>query len=208
MDATYDLALMRGRAVVHSGVAKLRCLHGRTSLQVGLSEDMTRYDEPGGGSVDLPTFISLPMGFEDVAVDVDVCSRLHDDAPPTAVPFAGLAYRLSGRDRRRGRVEVRPLNGTPEAPPNAHTRRAAEFVTSQEWPFDKLSPEASPEGAAPETWTRVSAYIDGTRLVAMVDGEVALVIPVNRAAALRGDLGLFVDVGTEAYFSNLRVTPV
>ncbi len=209
MNATYDLAVMPGRAVVHSGVAALHRLQGRTSLRVMLSEDMTRYHEPDGGSVDLPTFISLPMMFEDVAVDVDVCSRLYEGAASTAVPLAGLAYRLSGRDRPLERVEVRPLNGTRAAPPTARTRRAAQFVTYPDWPFDQLQPPASAatsaEGA--EQWTRVSAHIDGTRLVALVNGEVALVIPVSRAAALRGDIGLFVDVSTEAYFSNLRVRP-
>ncbi|HSN11275.1 MAG TPA: hypothetical protein VLS51_04115, partial [Propionibacteriaceae bacterium] len=131
MDMTYDLAVVPGRAVAHPGVARITCVHGRPSLNVALSEDMTRYREPGGGSVDLPTFISLPICFEDVAVDVDVYSRLYDGAPPTAVPLAGLAYRLSDRDRRSQQVEVRPLNGTPGTPPTARTRRAAQFVTYQ-----------------------------------------------------------------------------
>lgn len=208
MDMTYDLAFMPGRAVAHCDVARVRRLHGRTSLTVRLSRDMTRYPEPGGSSVDLPTFISLPMCFEDVALEVDVCSRLYDGASPAAVPLAGLAYRVSHRERRSTRVEVRPLNGTPSRPPSSYVRRAAQFVTYKEWPFERLEPTGPTDStSAGDQWTHVAVQIDGNRLVALVDGDESLVIPVNRAAAPRGDIGLFVDVGTEAYFSNLRVVP-
>ncbi|MHB1009041.1 MAG: hypothetical protein ACYC1E_07385 [Propionibacteriaceae bacterium] len=209
MDVTYDLAVVPGRAVAHTDVAHIKHVHGRTSLRVALSEDMTRYRDDDGGSVDLPTFVSLPICFEDVALEVDVWSRLYEGASPAAAPLAGLAYRVSNRDRRSRQAEVRPLNGPRHKPPTAWTRRAAQFVTYQQWPFDSLQPPTPSTGSAPglDQWTRVSVQIDGTRLVALVDGDVSLVIPVNRAAAPRGDIGLFVDVGTEAYFSNLRVTP-
>lgn len=209
MDVTYDLAVVPGRAVAHTDVAHIKRVDGRTSLEIGLSEEMTRYRDNDGGSVDLPTFISLPICFEDVAVEVDVWSRLYEGASAAATPLAGLAYRVSDRDRRSRLAEVRPLNGTRHKPPTARTRRAAQFVTYQQWPFDSLQPPtfSTSDALGLDQWTRVSVEIDGTRLVARVDGDVSLVIPVNRGAAPRGDIGLFVDVGTEAYFSNLRVTP-
>jgi hypothetical protein len=41
----------------------------------------------------------------------------------------------------------------------------------------------------------------------MVNGFEALRILEPKAPAQSGAVGLFVDIGTEAYFSNLTVTP-
>ena len=210
MNVTYDLATRPEGAVFHSGVAELTRLDGRVALRVSLTEQMTRCDVPGEGSVDLPTFVALPIWFEDGTIEVDVLSRLDQAAPDGVQPLAGLAYRM-GNDRDQFEaVQVRPLNGTPGRPPSSLSRRAAQYFAYPEWPFDKLVPaEPSWPGGdvVPDSWKRLTVHIDGTRLTALVDGTEVLVIPVAKAATLRGDLGLFVDVGTEAHFASLRITP-
>ena len=210
MNPTYDLATRPEGAVFHSGVAELTRLDGRAALRVSLTEQMTRCEMPGGGCIDLPTFIALPIWFEDGMIEVEVHSRLDEGAPDSAKPLAGLAYRIgSDRDQFEA-VEVRPLNGTPGNPASARARRAAQYFAYPDWPFDRLGPvEPSWPGGdlLPDSWTRITLYIDGTRLTALVDGVEALVIPVTRAATLQGDIGLFVDVGTEAHFANLQVMP-
>ncbi len=207
MDATYDLATLPEGAVFHAGVAGLTILDGRTAMRVCLSPQMTCYDVPGAGRVDLPTFVSLPIWFEDGTIEVDVLSRTTGDASPSEGPLAGLAYRLGGNRDRFDAVEVRPLNGTASGSPTAQARRAAQFFGSPDWPFDRIRPQGSGRDDVPDAWTRLMLEVDGTRLAALVDGVETFVIPVTRAATLRGDLGLFVDVGTEAFFSNLRMTP-
>ncbi len=207
MDAMYDLATLPEGAVFHAGVAGLTALDGRTAIRVCLSQQMTRYEVPGAGRVDLPTFVSLPIWFEDGTIEVDVLSRTTHDASPSAEPLAGLAYRLGGNRDRFDAVEVRPLNGTASGSPTAQARRAAQFFGSPDWPFDRICPQGPGRDEVSDSWTRLMLEIDGTRLAALVDGVETFVIPVTRAATLRGDLGLFVDVGTEAFFSNLRMTP-
>jgi len=206
----YDLATRPEGAAFHSGVAELTRLDGRAALRVALTEEMTRRDVPGTGCVDLPTFIALPIWFEDGSIEVDVLSRLDEGAPDSGEPLAGLAYRMgSDRDQFEA-VQVRPLNGTPRNPPSARARRAAQYFAYPEWPFDRLCPDEpswSGGDVVSDSWTRLTVYIDGTRLTALVDDVEVLVIPVAKAATLRGDLGLFVDVGTEAHFANLRITP-
>jgi hypothetical protein len=210
VDVTYNLAALPEGAAFHAGVAVLTRLDGRAAMRVSLTEQMTRYDVPGAGSLDLPTFIALPIWFEDGTIEVDVLSRLHDNTSDTTEPLAGLAYRIRGDKSRFDAVEVRPLNGTTKTMPSPRSRRVAQFFANPEWPFDKLWPEESwdwSEDMVADMWTRITVQIDGTRLTALVDGVQVLVIPVVRAAATRGDLGLFVDVGTEAFFANLRIIP-
>ena len=49
-------------------------------------------------------------------------------------------------------------------------------------------------------------HIDGSRLTAWVDGGEVLSVSPTLIAPTIGQLGLFVDIGTEAYFSNFRIT--
>ncbi len=199
MDVLYDLATFAEGAVVHSGVAALTTMDGRPALRISRPDD-----------VDQATFVALPIWFEDGTIEVDVFSRLDDRAPDSVKPFAGLAYRVRGDRDRSDVVHVRPLNGTWLNPPTTKVRRAAQHFAFPELPFDRLSPRrlSEPGGHVDlESWARLTLHIDGTRLTSLVDGVEALVIPVDRAAALRGDLGLFIGVGTEAYFSSLWITP-
>lgn len=205
MDVTYGLANLSDGAVFHAGVAELTSLQGLTAMRVALTERMTRYDVPGSGPLDLPTFISLPIWFEDGTIEVDVLGLTNHDAAESTQPMAGLAYRMGADRARFDAVEVRTLSGTSIDPPSSRARRAAQFVAYPEWPFETLWPV--PGADVPDFWTHLTVHIDGNRLAALVDGVESIVIPVVKAAALRGDVGLFVDVGTEAYFANLKVTP-
>ena len=210
MVALYDLAAAPQGAAFHAGVAELTRLAGRTTMRVSLTEQMTRYDVPGEGSLDLPTFISLPIWFEDGGVEVDVISTPGSGVHGAVDPLAGLAYRVGGDRSRFDAVQVRPLNGTPRNPAGPHARRAAQFLASPGWPLDRLWPQEASScdpSASVAPWVHLSLHVDGNRLAGSVDGVEVAAVPVVKAAALRGDLGLFVDVGTEAYFSNLQITP-
>ena len=44
-------------------------------------------------------------------------------------------------------------------------------------------------------------------VIATVNGVTALTVSEPKAAVRTGDIGLFVDIGTEAFFSNLVICP-
>lgn len=150
-------------------------------------------------------FVSLPVWFEDGAIELDVIVRLRDDAPPHAHAEACLAYRVDPVGNGAGRVQVRPLHGAPEQTPSPYSRRDALLVGATDWPFQELASRVSdPDDPS---WTHLRVEVDGPRLTATTDGGPELSIPVVRAALPRGEVGLYVGDWTEAYFSNLRVIP-
>jgi hypothetical protein len=66
------------------------------------------------------------------------------------------------------------------------------------------------EKAAPvaiENWHRLRLDVDGGSLRAVVDGVEVLTMADLRYPGRQGRIGLWVDDGTEAFFSNLSVTP-
>jgi hypothetical protein len=85
------------------------------------------------------------------------------------------------------RVYLRPLNGWKTDPPSPRDQRAVQYFAYPHWKFDRL-PEEFPDGRyeagadiGPHEWITLRMDIDGTRLT--------------------------VDIGSESFFSNLKVTP-
>ena len=54
-------------------------------------------------------------------------------------------------------------------------------------------------------WIRLAIFVDGKKLRATVNGDTVLDIVKTKAEPVMGDIGLWVDIGTEAYFADLHV---
>lgn len=163
--------------------------------------------------MDQPTFLVLPVAFTDGVIEVDVRSRVSAGAPDYARGFAGVAYRISAAMDRFEAAYLRPLNGLKVAPPAPRDRRAVQHFSYPDWPFDRLR-ETYPDGGfegpadiAPDEWTGLRLDVDGSRCEVRVDDELVLRVE-SRASAQPGAVGLFTDIGTEAFFADLRVRPL
>jgi hypothetical protein len=109
MEITYDLATLPEAAELRSVVATPANLEGRQVLRVSLTDEVTLNGVAGVDYVDQPTFVILPVPFENGTLEVDICSGLNELAPDYARGFAGLAYRISdARDRFDGPGLARP----------------------------------------------------------------------------------------------------
>ena len=61
---------------------------------------------------------------------------------------------------------------------------------------------------APDEWITVHVEVGAAIVTVRVDGQIVLRdIEAKGDPGAVGDLGLWVDIGTEAFFANLRVTP-
>jgi hypothetical protein len=59
----------------------------------------------------------------------------------------------------------------------------------------------------PDEWISLRIDVDDTRLTVAVNRTEALTLIETKAAPAAGNIGLFVDIGSESFFSNLKVTP-
>lgn len=188
-------------------------IDGRGALRVSLLPEIAEHGVPGVDYVDQPTFLVLPVEVTDAVVEVDVRSRLTPTAPDYSRAFAGIAYRISSDLDRFEAAYLRPLNGRKVDPPAPRHLRAVQHFSYPEWPFDRLR-ENYPEGVfetgadiGPDEWTHLRVAFSGTRCDIAVNGEHLLTV-TSLTAPSTGAVGLFVDIGTEAFFSNLVITPV
>lgn len=185
---------------------------GRRCLRVELDKQ-TRSGELGVDFGDFPTFLVLPVEFRNGTIEVDVLARLSATAPNFARGFIGVAYRIRDNCQSFECVYVRPLNGLKLAPPAPRDRRAVQYFAYPDWKYDRLRdefPDGPYEAAADiadEEWITLRLEITGQTLTATVNGQIALSGDFGLSDPVTGNIGLWVDIGTEGYFSNLRVTP-
>ena len=209
---THPLDTVPSGAVPRSVTADPVVIDGRSALRVSLTDEIAVRGTPGVDYVDQPTFLVLPVEFTDGIIEVDVRSRLAIAAPEYARGFAGVAYRISPDMDRFEAAYLRPLNGLKTAPPAPRDRHAVQHFSYPDWPFDRLR-ESFPEGTfeaaaniAPDEWMHLRLDVDGPWCEVSVDGEPLLRVQSN-AQPGRGTVGLFVDIGTEAFFADLTVRP-
>jgi hypothetical protein len=196
---------------LNSVTAESAIVAGRRALRVELTEAAAS-GAPGVDFIDQPTFVQIPADFGNGIIEVDVLSRLSEDAPNYARAFAGLAYRIAENLDSFEAVYVRPLNGAKVDPPGPRAQRAVQYFAYPEWNFERLR-EEYPDGRfesgadiGPDEWIHLRIEIKDGELRASVDGIQVLDLAETKGRAARGGIGLFVDIGTEAFFSNLTVT--
>jgi len=186
-------------------------IDGRRALQVELTTEVATHGRPDVDYVDQPTFVVIPADFVTGTIEVDLRAGLTPDAPDHARGFAGIAYHIADGGDRFEAVYLRPLNGAALDPPAPRHLRAVQYFAYPEWKYQRLRdtyPEGVYEAGADiqlDTWTHLALTIDASSVAIAVDGVDVLTVE-PKAVATVGAVGLFVDIGTRAYFANLTIT--
>jgi hypothetical protein len=209
---TYDLSILPPGAINHRVTATPAEIKGRKALKVEL-DPKSRAGQPGVDFGDTDTFVMIPASFRNGTIEVDLLGRLQPDAPPDMRAFTGLAYRIAPDGKRFESAYVRPLNGLRLNPPPPRDKRAVQYFAYPDWRFDRLR-QAYPDGRyeaganiAGDEWIALRLDVEENKVRVAVNGEERLVVTEPKAAPVAGNVGLWVDIGTEAYFANLRITP-
>ncbi len=208
---SFDLAALPAGAKPHRVSATPIDYKGRRALKVELAEEV-RKGRPGVDFGDTDTFVEIPVSFRSGTIEVDVLGRLRPDAFPDNRAFIGLAYRIQPGGKRFESAYLRPLNGLKLNPPPPRDKRAVQYFTYPDWRFDRLR-EAYPDGRyetpadiAGDEWIALRLEIEERRMRVLVNGKEVLAVAEPRIPPQTGTVGLWVDIGTEGYFANLRVT--
>jgi hypothetical protein len=182
---------------------------GRNALRITL-DLASRSGQPGVDFVDQPSFLLMPDVIEDALIQLDVCARLLPDAPDYARGFIGLAYRIQPDLSAYESLYLRPTNGKHLLPDPPRDQRAVQYYAYPDWPFDVLrerEPGRFEAGAdiGLNQWHKMAILLEGRQFSLSVDDTLVLQ-GSGKIAAQSGAIGLWVDIGTEGYFSNLRLS--
>lgn len=194
------------RGVPRGVEASATTLEGRHCLRLAL-EPERRKGELGRDFGDEPTFLLLPDRSEPTVIEADIRARLLPDAPDYARGFIGLAWNV--QPDRFEAAYLRPLNGPSYAPPPPRDQRGVQYFAYPDAKFDRLR-DTSPgryEAAADirlDRWHDLRVTLDGGLRID-VDGVTVLALDHRLLPSRPGQVGLWVDIGTEGFFAGASI---
>ena len=104
----------------------------------------------------------------------------------------------------------RPTNG--RADDQLRRNHSTQYISFPEYEWQRLRTEAPGQyesyvDLVPGEWTRIRVEVSGVKARLYVNGGAQPVLVVNdlKHGDGAGGVGLWIGMGTEAYFSNLRV---
>jgi hypothetical protein len=169
---------------------------------------------PGAVTPDNPTFARVDgIAFHNGTIEVEVAGRPLPDAPPDARGFIGIAFRIQEDLSAFECFYIRPTNG--RAPVQIRRNRATQYFSYPDWKFDRMRAEVPGHYEAyvdlvTGAWTKLRLVVAGEHAELFVHGQEQPTLIVNdlkHGPDMTGGIGLYIDMGTEGFFRNLKVTP-
>jgi hypothetical protein len=167
-------------------------------------------DEPRGGSLARSLAIIKGSDFANGTVTLDVAASPRPGAPPDARGFVGLAFHVRPHASEFECIYLRMTNGHADDP--VRRRHAAQYIAYPDFPFDKLREESpgvyeAPADVEARAWTTMRIVVAGSRARLYLHGaeQPALAVDDLKLGEGRGQLGLWLDADTDAYFANLTI---
>jgi hypothetical protein len=168
--------------------------------------------DPAVKEFDEPTFARLKSSaFRDGTIEVKVQSRLLKDAPDFARGFIGIAFRINDDNSKFECIYLRP--GNARVDDQVRRNHSIQYFAYPDFKFQRLRKE-SPEkyesyaDMGLDEWIDLKIVVKGETAKLFINGQRQPALIVNDlklGAGASGAIGLWVDVGTEGHFSELRI---
>ena len=179
-------------------------IEGNETIRVTKDPKITEFDEA--------TFAKLiDSEFKNGIIEVNVLSKLLEDAPDFARGFIGIAFRIDESNAKFECIYIRPTNGRAEE--QLRRNRSTQYFSYPDFKFDRLRNESpgiyeSYADMGLNEWISIKIEVQGAKAKLYLNkGEhpVLVVNDLKHGANASGGVGLWVDVGTEGYFADLKV---
>ena len=168
--------------------------------------------DPKVTDVDEATFARLiDSDFKNGIIEVKVLSRLLENAPDFARGFIGVAFRIDESNSKFECIYIRPTNGRAED--QLRRNHSTQYFSYPDFKFDRLRKE-SPEkyesyaDMGLNEWITIKIEVKEEKAKLYLNGQEHPVLIVNDlklGVGVSGGIGLWVEVGTEGHFSELKV---
>ena len=168
--------------------------------------------DPAITEVDEPTFARLiGADFKNGRIEVKVLSKLLPNAPDFARGFIGVAFRINESNSAFEGMYIRPTNSRAED--QLRRNRSTQYFSYPNFKFERLRAEAAGKyesyadmGLNEWITIRIEVQDESARLYLNGAKQPALIVTdLKHGANTSGAIGLWVDIGTEGYFTDLRI---
>ncbi|MCR5273653.1 MAG: hypothetical protein K6E13_11835 [Lachnospiraceae bacterium] len=179
-------------------------LDGEKVFRVVKADKINLYDEN--------TYARLSeFDFSDGVIELDMLSRLLPDAPDFARGFIGIAYRIKDDDSEFESFYVRPTNGMTDDP--VRKSHGCQYFSYPGYTFAyfrefKITDFEAPIDFGLDEWIHLKAVIEGESAKFYLNNKSEPYLEVEHmkhGKDAKGAVGIFVDIGTEAFVKNLKI---
>lgn len=151
--------------------------------------------------------------FGNGTIEAEIAGAPRAGAGEGARGFVGIAFRVHGDLRTYDAFYLRPTNG--RADDQVRRNHAVQYISHPDWPWFRLRKETPEKYEAyvdlvPATWTKVKIEVHSqtARLYVHDQPQPTLIVnDLKTGPTATGGVALWIDVGTEAHFRNLTITP-
>ena len=185
--------------------------HGRKAVRVmpaapADAEMAPAKNGEGGGIV-----VLAGTSFHDGTIEVDVAGKPRDGSAPGARGFVGVAFRVAADPSKYECVYLRPTNG--RADDQLRRNHSTQYISLPQYPWARLRSEAPGQyesyvDLVPGEWTKIKIEVSGVKARLYVNDAPQPVLLVNdlKHGDSDGAVALWIGMGTDAYFTNLRIS--
>ena len=167
--------------------------------------------DPSILEIDEPTYAKIKdLDFQNGTIEVEVYSKLLPDAPDYARGFIGVAFRIKEDDTEYESIYIRPTNG--RCDDQVRRNHSVQYYAYPNHKFNTLrvtSPEKYESYAdmGLEEWIRMKIVVNETKAELYLNHSIYPVLVVNdlKNGIRSGSIALWSEVGTDAYFKNLKI---
>ncbi|SEW47139.1 hypothetical protein SAMN05421841_3444 [Chryseobacterium wanjuense] len=200
------IILDKSNLVPHKVSMQMVNLKGKKVVRVVKDSAVKEADEP--------TFVKIKnTKFKNGSIEVEVLSRLLPTAAPSDRGFIGLAFRIDDMNSKFESIYIRPANGRAED--QVRRNHSIQYFSYPNFKYDRLRRE-DPEkyesyaDMGLDEWITIKIEVKGSQAKLFLNKNKYPCLIVNdlkQGSDATGGVGLFVDVGTDGYFRNLKINP-
>lgn len=201
---------------LHNVTGEVIKFQGKKVLKIERDLVALPFDEKNlEATVDEPHYAKLmDLGdFENGTIEVKMYSQIQDPSPfPAAAGFIGLYFRITEADSAFESIYLRPKVGRINK--QYARNHAVQYFSFPDFKFQTLRdkfPAGTYEGSAPVSlneWITMRLEINGEMAEMFINDlkYSSFVVDKMLGKNKKGSIGLYVDIGTVGYFSDLKVT--
>ena len=161
---------------------------------------------------DAPTFVRLnDIVFNNGVIEIKVLSRLLPDAGDTARGFIGIAFHINDDNTKFEAIYLRPTNG--RAIQQIRRNHSIQYFSYPDFKYNILRTIAPGEyesyaDMGLNEWITMKIVVKDTQAKLFLNDNLQPCLIVNDlklGANNNGAIGLFVDIGTEGFFSDVKI---
>lgn len=154
----------------------------------------------------------LNYNFQNGIIEVQVLSKLLSNAPAHARGFIGIAFRISESNDNFECIYIRPTNG--RAKDQLRRNRSVQYFSYPDFKYDRLRVDSPGQYETYvdidlDEWIDLKVIVndDNAKLFVNNSNQPTLIVnELKHGANNEGFVGLWVDVGTEGFFRDLKIT--